>query len=52
MTRYCPFCPKDRNGNRRQMLLNNGTKCHGCGSIYTPTKPAEITHFPKKDATP
>jgi hypothetical protein len=30
-TNYCPKCPADMNGSRRTLLLDGGTKCHGCG---------------------
>jgi len=28
---YCPICPADEHGNRRELLLNDGKTCHGCG---------------------
>ena len=27
----CPRCRPDHTGARRQLLINHGTKCHGCG---------------------
>jgi hypothetical protein len=35
-THYCPRCPPDMNGSRRSLLLELGTKCHGCGYTATP----------------
>jgi len=29
-TNYCPNCPIDNTGSRRSLLLDNGTRCHGC----------------------
>jgi hypothetical protein len=31
--RYCPKCPRDMCGAPRQLMLDNGTKCHGCGTV-------------------
>jgi len=28
---YCPNCASDVSGNRRELMLDNGTRCHGCG---------------------
>ena len=28
---YCPDCRADVTGHKRELMLENGTKCHGCG---------------------
>jgi len=31
MKNFCPVCPRDAGGAQRELLLENGTVCHGCG---------------------
>ena len=31
MKNFCPNCPRDEGGAQRELLLEDGTKCHGCG---------------------
>lgn len=28
---FCPVCPRDERGAQRELTLEDGTKCHGCG---------------------
>jgi hypothetical protein len=50
MTTYCPNCPTDMNGSRRPLLLDGGTKCHGCGWSRThkafPDRPLCVNDYP------
>ncbi len=47
---FCPSCPPDTNGNRRDLLEANGTKCHGCG--YTlPVDPTAFLEISAKHRT-
>ena len=40
VVRFCGSCRRDVNGNGRELLLDGGTKCHGCGWVH-PDAPSE-----------